>query len=205
MIFMSVTTMGAISCLHALKIRNAFIHGLTPVVFSVVFDNMDIILKKYAHNFIVDEILYLSSEGKKVIKLEYIIPKHGDCCVICTLSDSTKYEIKVDKGLFEDCWNEARIVLSTATSIKGKFSKLNKNEIKLLESERQKIIDLRSQFLKGELYSIINRSINELDDLFKRKEYKMFIENIGTMYNKLPESFLKKIEYIKNKDGLTYR
>jgi len=37
---MSVTTMGAISCLHALKIRNAFIHGLTPVVFSVVFDNV---------------------------------------------------------------------------------------------------------------------------------------------------------------------
>jgi hypothetical protein len=33
--------MGAISCLHALKIRNAFIHGLTPVVFSVVFDNIN--------------------------------------------------------------------------------------------------------------------------------------------------------------------
>ena len=91
------------------------------------------VLEKFSHNIILDEIAHLLENGKIINAVKAVIHERGNCVVRVSFRDQTDYQIDVERGSFEDTWNEACAILMAVTNITEGIDRLTVNQISKLE------------------------------------------------------------------------
>jgi hypothetical protein len=136
---------------------------------------MNRLLQRYAHNVIVDEILYWSANRREIGR---VIPAPMDsngARVIIEFRDGSTQSIQIRQGVFQVTWDEARIVLATATNIPGDFRRLTDAELDAIEPARRLFAEENTAQLEQQVAQDLAQSMIEIDAIFKDGLYDMFL------------------------------
>ena len=160
---------------------------------------MNSALDKFAHNVIIDEIVYWPPKEGRVLTIHSNVPSIGNCSVLIKYDDESEIVVEIERGYFEESWNEACAVLKAVTDIKGDFSPLTKDKILLLEADRQICIGYRIEGITNEANREKRRAMEKAIELFEAGMYEVFLEQFGSNYTSLPDSMVKRIEIARGK------
>ena len=158
---------------------------------------MNILLSKFAYNAFIDEMLFWSSEARRVVSVKAVVPTEGKCRIEATFEDGTVDSVEHMRGEFEAQWNESRTLIGAITSIQDDLSPLTTDQVASLEADRQ---EWNKQLMAGLAQEVVGvrQSCNaDLDALFKSGDYGTFMERVGIPYGDMSASLLKKIEYAR--------
>jgi hypothetical protein len=160
---------------------------------------MNRLLQRYAHNTVIDQVLYWSANRREI---ERIIPEptHQDGARISVqFRDGESDSLEIAPGAFGEVWDEARIVLSTATDIGGDFRPLTERELDVLEPARRAHCANQATILTQQVRRDLARMEGEVDEIFRDGLYEMFLDETG-VHLKAPSDTLKaKIAYALKK------
>jgi hypothetical protein len=98
-------------------------------------------------------------------------------------------------GAFQEIWDEARIVLSTATNIPGDFRPLTSEELDTLEPARRSHSLKQAESLAESVNRDLAQSMIEVEELFKERLYEMFLDETGIHIKYLSDTMKAKIAY----------
>lgn len=98
---------------------------------------MNAVLEKFAHNPIIDEIVYWPPREKRLTRIERDVPTTGSCFVTLFFDDMTTEVVVIGRGCFESHWNEAVAVLTAVLNVAGDLAPLSVAETESLERARQ--------------------------------------------------------------------
>ena len=160
---------------------------------------MNSVLEKFAHNFIIDEIVYWPPNHKAIISIEAIVPDIGKCIAKLNYNDGSSFDIDIERGCFEETWNEACAVLQSVTNISHGLRRLTPDEIMSLEKDRQEYVGYEIERISQKADRIEKEKINYAIELFESEMYEMFLEQFGYNCSDLPAPILKRIEIAKGK------
>jgi hypothetical protein len=158
---------------------------------------MNILLDEFADNRFVDEMVFWSSQGRKVVAVKSIVPSEGECRIEARFEDGSAQSLEYERGDFEAEWNESRTLVGAITGIDGDLRPLTADQIASLEPDRQEYCRRRMTLLVRKVADARRRCLAELNALFASGDYRLFLEQVGVPYGRLPSSLIKKIEYAK--------
>jgi hypothetical protein len=156
---------------------------------------MNRLLQRYAHNVIVDEILYWSTNRREIGR---VIPAPMDsngARVIIEFRDRSTQSIQIQQGVFQEAWDEARIVLETATNIPGDFRRLTDAELDAIEPARRLFAEENTSRLEQQVAQDLAQSMIEIDAIFKDGLYDIFLNETGVQIKEPSDSLKAKIAY----------
>lgn len=157
------------------------------------------VLEKFSHNIILDEIAHLLENGKIINAVKAVIHERGNCVVRVSFRDQTDYQIDVERGSFEDTWNEACAILMAVTNITEGIDRLTVNQISKLEKDRQQNISRQQEYHMREAENIWNEQLVQATRLFEAGLYDEFLGKFGGNCKELPRLIRKRIEIAEKK------
>jgi len=160
---------------------------------------MNSVLEKYAHNFIIDEIVYWPPSQKTITSIEAIVPNIGKCLARLHYHDGTSFDINIERGCFEKTWNEACAILHSVTNITEGLRRLTPREVAILEKERQDYVSYEIEQLEKEAQRIKKEQIEKAIELFDAGLYDVFLEQFGNNCVDIPAPIQKRIEIARGK------
>lgn len=156
---------------------------------------MNRLLQRYAHNTVIDQVLYWSANRREI---ERIIPEptHQDGARISVqFRDGESESLEIALGAFGNVWDEARIVLSTATDIGGDFRPLTEQELDALEPARRAHCADEADNLAEQVRRDLARTAGEVDEIFRDGLYEMFLDETGVNLKDPSDTLKAKIAY----------
>ena len=160
---------------------------------------MNAALEKFAHNFIIDEIVYWPPREKRLVRIEREIPKAGTCRVILKFDDKSDEQIEIERGCFEEHWNEAIAVFTALLDLDGDLSPLTDSEIQSLERARQDFVTKRREQISRDALRIKQQALRDAKGLFDAGEYNQFLQQIGPDHKDMPRDIEKRISIAAHK------
>jgi hypothetical protein len=160
---------------------------------------MNRLLQRYAHNTVIDQVLYWSANRREI---ERIIPEpthHDEAQISVRFRDGESESLSVSPGVFGEIWDEARIVLSTATDIEGDFRPLTEQELDALEPARRAHCANQADILAEQVRRDLARAEGEVDEIFRDGLYEMFLHETGVHLKSQGDTLKAKIAYALKK------
>jgi hypothetical protein len=115
--------------------------------------------------------------------------------VIIEFRDRSTQSIQIQQGVFQEAWDEARIVLETATNIPGDFRRLTDAELDAIEPARRLFAEENTSRLEQQVAQDLAQSMIEIDAIFKDGLYDIFLNETGVQIKEPSDSLKAKIAY----------
>jgi hypothetical protein len=160
---------------------------------------MNAALDNFAHNPIIDEIVYWPPRQKRLVRIEREISEDGSCRVTLMFDDKTNDLIEIERGYFEEHWNEAIAVFTTLLNIGGDLSPLTDGEIQSLESARQESGARQREQISRDALRVKQQALRNAKGLFDAGEYDQFLQQFGPDLKDLPPEIEKRISIAADK------
>jgi hypothetical protein len=163
---------------------------------------MNRLLQRYSHNVIVDQILFWLANRREINQITPEPMCLEGSRVLVNFNDGDTESIKIQPGFFQESWDEARIVLDTATSIPGDFRPLTNAELDNIEPARRSFAVENAERLRQRVARELAQSLIEVDELFKAGLYDMFLDETGLAIKARSKILQAKIAYaLKHQRG----
>lgn len=160
---------------------------------------MNRLLQRYAHNILIDQVLFWSANRREIARI-VPEPMHQDGSrILIQFQDGESEAFELPVGAFGEIWNEARIVLATATSIPSEFRALSDLELNALEPARRTLDTERAELLTERVTRELTQSTNEVMELFREGLYEMFLDETGVVIKEPSDTLKAKIGYALKK------
>lgn len=154
---------------------------------------MNSVLEEFAHNPIIDEIVYWPPRRKRLLRIERDIPASGNCRVTLKFDDKSTEIVEIKRGGFELHWNEAIAVITALLKIEGDLRPLSKAEIDSLEADRQEIEARKRDQISKDVFRLKQQALQYAKELFDAGEYDLFLQQFGPDTSDLSPVFEKRI------------
>jgi hypothetical protein len=98
---------------------------------------VDILLEEFADIGLCDDMLFWSSQARRIVSVKAVVPSEAKCRIEVTFEDGGTESVEYERGEFEATWDDSRTLIGAITGIQDDLSPLTADQVASLEADRQ--------------------------------------------------------------------